>query len=233
MNKNKDIEMAIGALYDDIATNTNAAENHKRAEAIALLAASSLIAPYTEEDDADDTEAETVNETQQATISDKVPAPGTKFTYSGVDFVALGIEQGGLLAITAELLPEEMEYDEDNCNDWRSSSLRKYLNEEFIKEIDSSGLLPFISDLTADNGMDDYGTAEDKIAILSDALYRKYRKYIPKYNNWWWTITPWSCNATTAYFERIVSHRGTITTTIANDSSGVAPACIFNLSIFE
>lgn len=235
MNKNKDIEMAIASLCDDIATNENAAENYKRAEAISMLAVSSLTAPYTAEDDAPEAEPELSSESeQQATAtSDKVPAPGTKFTYSGIEFVALGFEQGGLLAVTAELLPDEMQFDKDECNDWRSSSLRKYLNEEYIKGIDDSGLLPFVSDLTADNGMKDYGTAEDKIALLSDTLYRKYRENVPKYNNWWWTITPWACHPPYAYLERVVNNYGNILNYYASITNGVAPACIFNLSIFE
>lgn len=239
MNKNKDIEIAISSLCDDIATNPSADDNHKRAEAVTMLAFSSLIAPYTAEDEKDESVVEfelsnkATEEQQNTTTNNKAPAPGTRFTYSGIEFVALGIEQGGLLAVTAELLHDEMQFDEDECNDWRTSSLRKYLNEEYIKEIDDSGLLPFVSDLTADNGMKDYGTAEDKIALLSDTLYRKYREYVPKYNNWWWTITPWACAPTSAYTERIVSTKGSIDSNIASGSNGVAPACIFNLSIFE
>ena len=40
-------------------------------------------------------------------------------------------------------------------------------------------LLPFVSDLTSDDGMKNYGTAEDYVFLLSCDLYRKYREQIP------------------------------------------------------
>jgi hypothetical protein len=163
----------------------------------------------------------------------KKPSAGEHFFYNGIEFVALGEEQGGILAVVAERLEDKMSYDEDGCNDWRKSSLRKYLNEEFVKNFDKGDLLPFVSDLTSDNGMTDYGTSEDFIALLSDNLYRKYRKYMPQYDTWVWTITPWSCLPGHASIERNVYTSGALHNGTAGHASGVAPACIFNPSIFE
>jgi len=81
--------------------------------------------------------------------------------------------------------------------------------------------------------MDDYGTSEDYIALLSDNLYRKYRKVMPKYDTWVWTITPYSCLPGNASGERIVNTGGSLTIRYAIHANGVAPACIFNPSIFE
>ena len=97
------------------------------------------------------------------------------------------MEQGGVLAVAAKRLEDEMAYDEDGSNDWRKSSLRKYLNEEFVKNFNKGDLLPFVSDLTSDDGMTDYGTSEDFVALLSDNLYRKYRKFMPQYDTWVWS----------------------------------------------
>ena len=126
-----------------------------------------------------------------------------------------------------------MAYDENGCNDWRKSSLRKYLNEEFVKNFNKGDLLPFVSDLTSDDGMTDYGTSEDFVALLSDNLYRKYRKFMPQYDTWVWTITPWSCTPGNANIERIVVTSGALYYNGAVNGLGVAPACIFNPSIFE
>lgn len=126
-----------------------------------------------------------------------------------------------------------MAYDEDGSNDWRKSSLRKYLNEEFVKNFDKGDLLPFVSDLTSDDGMTDYGTSEDFVALLSDNLYRKYRKFMPKYDTWVWTITPWSCLPGYAYTERYVHTSGALGSNYAFYGYGVAPACIFNPAIFK
>lgn len=225
---NKDIEMAIASLCDDIATNTDANDNHKRAEAILTLAFSGIFAPDTE-DELDEYEGAI----QDPAIIEGAPVAGEHFEYKGIEFVALGYEQGGLLAVMAKPLPEEMPFDKDNCNDWRKSSLRKYLNEEFIKAFDKADLLPFVSDLTADDGMRDYGTSEDYIALLSDNLYRKYREYMPKYDTWVWSITPWSCLPGTANFERFVDTSGSVSYNGAYLAYGVAAACIFNPAIFE
>ena len=225
---NKDIEMAIASLCDDIATNTDANDNHKRAEAILTLAFSGIFAPDTE-DELDECEGAT----QDPEIVKGAPVAGEHFEYNGIEFVALGYEQGGLLAVMAKPLPEEMPFDKDNCNDWRKSSLRKYLNEEFIKAFDKGDLLPLVSDLTADDGMRDYGTSEDYVAIVSDNLYRKYRGVIPQYDIPVWTITPWTCHPGYAYNERIVYTSGSVDYSSANSANGVAAACIFNPAIFE
>jgi len=227
---NSSILTAIESLCDDIATNTNPDENKKRAEAVVSLAFAGIFTPSEYEDEYED------DENEQATapaISGKVPQAGTRFNYNGIEFVALGMEQGGVLAVVAERLEEEMAYDENRCNDWRKSSLRKYLNGEYLEKFNKGDLLPFVSDLTSDDGMDDYGTSEDYIALLSDNLYRKYRKVMPKYDTWVWTITPYSCLPGNASGERIVNTGGSLTIRYAIHANGVAPACIFNPSIFE
>ena len=164
-----------------------------------------------------------------------IPAPGEHFTCGGYEWVTLGMEQGGLLAVVAKRLEDEMAYDESGSNDWRKSSLRKYLNEEFIKNFESGDLLPFVSDLTSDDGMTDYGTSEDYVALLSDNLYRKYRKFVPQYDTWVWTITPYSCSPHlwTGSCERLVGTSGALHGYGAGGGIGVAPACIFNPEIFK
>ena len=163
----------------------------------------------------------------------KKPSAGEHFFYNGIEFVALGEEQGGILAVVAERLEERMAFDKNNKNDWRSSTLREYLNGEYINNFDTDDLLPFVSDLTSDDGMTDYGTSEDFVALLSDNLYRKYRKFMPQYDTWVWTITPWSCHPGYADIERFVHASGALDSLSAIYGGGVAPACIFNPSIFE
>ena len=228
---NSSILTAIESLCDDIATNTNPEDNRKRAEAAAMLAFTGIFTPAEYDDEYEDESSE--GEAAPATDVSKVPQAGERFVRGGIEFVALGMEQGGVLAVAAKRLEDEMAYDEDGSNDWRKSSLRKYLNEEFVKNFNKGDLLPFVSDLTSDDGMTDYGTSEDFVALLSDNLYRKYRKFMPKYDTWVWTITPWSCLPGYARHERNVGTSGALNGSSASYGYGVAPACIFNPAIFK
>ena len=81
--------------------------------------------------------------------------------------------------------------------------------------------------------MKDYGTAEDYVFLLSCDLYRKYRESVPRFNNWWWTLTPWTCVPSNATSARIVTTDGALNYNGAYNGYGVAPACLFNPKIFE
>lgn len=220
------ILMAIESLCNDIAAYENAEDNLKRTECIATLTESLFSLGAIPKRKAKSALA-------VVAASEKTPKAGERFTYRGVEFVSLGIEQGGLLAVATHTLEQEMPFDESSSNDWRTSTLRKYLNEEHIKEFDKGDLLPFVSDLTSDDGLKDYGTTEDYIFILSCDLYRKYRLLMPKYNAWVWTITPWSCTPGYARNARGVNTDGSLHTYTASRAGAVAPACLFNPSIFE
>lgn len=224
---NSSILTAIESLCDDIATNTNPEDNKKRAEAAAMLAIAGTFTPaeYDDEyeDDCDD----------EVPTKAVLPKPGDRFTYNGIEFVALGEEQGGILAIVAKRLDEKMPFDKEDRNNWKGSTLQEHLNGEYLQNFNKGDLLPFVSDLTADDGMTDYGTSEDYIAILSDNLYRKYRAVIPRYDTWVWSITPYSCLKCYAVRARIVYTDGSLDGNGAVTAIGVAPACIFNHKFFE
>lgn len=155
---------------------------------------------------------------------------GARFTYAGVEWVKLDDTDGGALAIAAEPVFERA-FDEENCNDWRKSSLRRELNGPFLDALiaegaDRAASLDLESDLTADDGMTDYGTATDKIALISDGLYRKFRALIPKIGCWWWTLTPWTCDPEYSFYVRNVDSSGALYWYYAyNGNDGVRPLC--------
>lgn len=167
-------------------------------------------------------------------VRSKLPdiVPGTKVYYHGHPFIALGAEQSGLLVIAEKPIEKNMPFDEKNRADWRVSSLREYLNGDYLREIGGAdGLMPFESDLTADDGRKDYGTAKDLVFLLSDNLYRKYRDYIPNYDTLWWTITPLSSSYPSyGDYERVVHSSGALSYYIADNSYGVVPCLLLNLS---
>ena len=156
---------------------------------------------------------------------------GEHFMYHGIEFIRLGLEQGGVLCMTAKPIAEEA-FDPNGCNNWAKSRARKKLNTEFLSLMDENDLLPFESDLTADNGDTAYGKCVDKIGILSCDLYRKYRKIVPLFDEWMWTCTPWYCgtpDSGVAGYVRLVTSDGAVSDGGARIALGLAPACIFHL----
>lgn len=122
---------------------------------------------------------------------------GSVFTYGGIRWILLEHARNAALCLAADLLPDEKPFDAEGNNDWAGSSLRAYLNGDFVKDLltagaDADAFVEMVVDLTSDDGLDDYGTDRCKIALISDAQYRRFRKIIPNVNNWWWTITPFS-----------------------------------------
>lgn len=154
--------------------------------------------------------------------------PGEHFIYNGIEFICLDIlEDGNIFAMTAKPY-DEIPFDTDNCNDWRKSSLRRVLNNDFLDLLDRKHLVKQTSDLIADNGDRAYGTCEDYVTILSCDQYRKYRDLVPLFEEWMWTLTPWSCNAGYAGNVRGVYTAGNVYGNYADNSIGVAPACVFS-----
>lgn len=165
--------------------------------------------------------------------------PGDRFMYGGVEWVKFEDIGAGTLCLAAEPVFLRA-FDEENCNDWRKSSLRRELNGAFLDALvaegaDRAAFLDWESDLTADDGMTDYGTATDKIALRSDALCRKYREITPPVDEWCWNLTPWTCGASGSYYVRDVNSSARWTGTTRTSATGAFAALlseICNLGIY-
>lgn len=157
--------------------------------------------------------------------------PGDRFMYGGVEWVKFEDIGAGTLCLAAEPVFLRA-FDEENCNDWRKSSLLPgiewgVLDALVAEGADGAAFLDWESDLTADDGMTDYGTATDKIALRSDALCRKYREITPPVDEWCWNLTPWnvmtrrnSCNVRNVYSSGAMSRSNAY-----RGSRGVRPLC--------
>ena len=122
--------------------------------------------------------------------------PGDTVIIAGREYNVLDTEfQGGVFCLAKEIAFDAA-FDKGNCNNWATSSLRKFLNEEFRKEIEdeigAEALIEIERDLTSDDGLKDYGTCRDKITLITCDEYRKYRYQIPNKDDWWWTATAYS-----------------------------------------
>lgn len=160
-----------------------------------------------------------------------VLSAGERFDFKGFEWIVLDNNvDGGVLAVMASAWNnEEYSFDDNNCNNYVKSSLRRKLLDELLPVLSEDNLIPHEVDLVADNGDDRYGTVTDRVFILSCDEYRKYRKYVPLLPEWMWTCTPWyiadtgSCDVV-----RGVNAGGGLNHIGVHRSNGVAPACVFN-----
>lgn len=127
---------------------------------------------------------------------------------------------------------------DSKCNEWTSSNLRDYLSTEIYKkiceEIGSENVIESERDLLSLDGQAEYGTCKDFVSLISIDEYRKYRSMIPNFEEWWWTLTPYStkCNDDARWLT-VVSPGGYISFGSCDRNSGVRPVCIFSSTLFE
>lgn len=160
-----------------------------------------------------------------------VLSAGERFIFKGFEWITLDNNvDGGVLAIMASSWnEEEYRFDEDCCNNYAKSSLRRKLLNELLPVLGEDNLIPHEVNLVADNGDDRYGTVTDRVFILSCDEYRKYRKNVPLLPEWMWTCTPWYItDSGNSSYVRGVSAGGNLSNFNANGTNGVAPACVFN-----
>lgn len=169
--------------------------------------------------------------------------PGEHFMFKDFEWVCLDPNHpdGGVLAIMATPWTKDVKFypsakfadEKGNWNNYRTSNVRGILSDMANAVSDRESLLLHTVDLVADNGDCAYGTVQDTVFILTCDEYRKYRDYIPRYDSWTWTATPWYCgdmysDTGYAYNVRCVNVGGQLDCIDADYSGAVAPACILN-----
>lgn len=159
---------------------------------------------------------------------------GDEFQLAEVTWKILDITDTGYMCLAEPMDNKKFDF---NDNNWKTSDLRSYLNKEFLEkieeEIGKGNTLEFERNLLSLDGQTEYGTCIDKVSLLTADEYRKYRKYIPNANKWWWLITPSStlCNNQSVAIT-IVTCSGDITNECYGISNGVRPLCVLNSNIF-
>lgn len=129
--------------------------------------------------------------------------PGEHFMFKNFEWVCLDQNHpdGGVLAIMAEPWAKDVKFcpsdnftdEKGNWNNYRTSNVRGILSDMANAVFEKKSLLSHTVDLVADNGDRAYGTVHDLVFILTCDEYRKYREFIPHYDSWIWTATPWFC----------------------------------------
>lgn len=125
---------------------------------------------------------------------------------------------------------------EPNPNDFRFSTLKDDLNTDFLAAVAAGGVIPVDRildadwDLTASDGVNRYGSVTCKVAMLPEALVRKYYDAgLLEIDDWEWTITPYAGSANGA---RRVYTDGSLYNYSAWDGTyGVRPALFVDSDI--
>ena len=154
--------------------------------------------------------------------------PKQEITVGGIAWTVIQTGADWVKCITSKCV-EERAFDEGNKNDFAASSLRAYLNGDFFRRLIKAGapeemFEPFNIDLTADDGLKNYGGDRVRIGLITCEEYRLLRGNIPALpDTWWWTATP---DSPTNPFVRYVSSDGTLSSSDAYCGIwGVRPLC--------
>ena len=163
------------------------------------------------------------------------PEIGKTIEVAGIKWLVLDKLEKGYLVISDEFDGKDREFD-DNCNDWKSSDLRNELRElrkKIENELGTGSLVEFERDLLSLDGQTEYGTCKDYVSIITIDEYRKYRKFLPNTDRYWWTLTPSStpCNGDSRWVA-VVSPSGDFYGNYYYGCLDVRPVCILKSNIF-
>ena len=120
---------------------------------------------------------------------------GEHFVYGKKNCMVLEHMDDGTLCM---VLDEDFKSAFGENNNFAESELRKKLNIEYLNEWVDSGarrknFVSMVVNLTANDGLKDYGTCECFLAPRTCDQHRKYRYLIPNpKENWEWTATAYS-----------------------------------------
>lgn len=165
---------------------------------------------------------------------------GATFTLAGIEWLVLGVQPKAypnsndhyFVEATRDLF--QAPFDEDGNNNWNNASLRERLNGPFLDELVeecpalADAIVPLYRDLTADDGLKDYGSCLDKVTILTADEYRQTRDLHPAQGGWRWLITPDGTPASsgTAFVRDVISDGSLSLSDAYRGYGGVRPALL-------
>lgn len=128
---------------------------------------------------------------------------GKTFEVWGKKFTVLRQDEGKVFVLAAEFATT-MQFREEGKeykvapNDFRDSSVKEYLNGEYIDELVAAGadrnedIFPLTVDLKCTMGQHEYGTDTVEVGLLTLEQYGEFYDIIPLIEDDWWCLaTPW------------------------------------------
>ena len=157
-----------------------------------------------------------------------------EITIGGIAFTIIQTEAERVKVIASSTIGNRA-FDTKNKSDFAASDLRAYLNGEFLKKLIEAGapeemFEEFEIDLTADDGLKQYGKDRARVGLITCDEYRALRDNIPPLpDTWWWTATP---DSPVNPYVRGVFADGTLNISHACDGDGgVRPLCVLKSEI--
>lgn len=163
--------------------------------------------------------------------------PGTRFTYGKKNCMVLDhLEQGTLCMVL-----DSVKCKFGQNNNYAESELKEYLNEWYLDDWlnDGACFTDFVEmevDLTANDGLDDYGKCRCFLAPRTCEQHRKYRKLIPNPDELEWTVTAYSTESNKCSYDAyLVTSAGALSIIYFSygvySAYGVRPLFILNPSV--
>lgn len=160
-------------------------------------------------------------------------------TFKLGDHEMIVLEQSGdtTAVIRKELLVDSVVFGKNNR--YEGSNVDAECNkfaDEIAAIVGAENLVEYTVDLTADDGLKDYGKIRRKASLLTADLYRRYVEILDKHkiDKWWWLATPHSTGKhENASWVKCVAPSGYIgDVNYYFDYCGVRPFCILKSNIF-
>lgn len=155
--------------------------------------------------------------------------PKQEFTMGGIAWTIIQTGEDWVKCITSECV-EKRAFDTKNKNNFAVSSLRTYLDGKFLNRLIQAGAPEeafeyFNIDLTADDGLKDYGGDRVRIGLITCEEYRLLRGNIPALpGHLWWTAT---ADSPVNFLVRYVYLDGSLGGSQACDvGEGIRPICV-------
>lgn len=163
---------------------------------------------------------------------------GETVKIGGHEMIVLEQKGDTTALICKDILPEKITF--GSTNNYIGSNVQKACEafaDELAAAIGEENIVLHDVDLTADDGLDDFGTATGcRASLITANMYRHFVRLLDKFKpkEWWWTATPFSTPPhDDDNWVKCVSPSGCIGCDLcSNVGSGVRPFCILKSTIF-
>ena len=163
---------------------------------------------------------------------------GGKFDTGIGRFIVLEQKENYTAVITEDLYREDVEFDDD-CTEYRKSSLRELCEgeilNEFSDEFGEENICTNEAGLVTVDGQEVFGKLLTKVRPLTFDEAREYNDLLANKDlpDWYWTCTPWSTKERgCGHLVAIVTPSGRINYTRCDYGKGARPFCILKSNIF-